>query len=311
MSSSPQQIFEVFGVYFANCYWNNLYNSALDNWHNEQRETLDDAYQTTISRYNLAFCKKTDPTEKYNKHYVSIVRDIYKNYREYLGVSCTYDQFINTVVQTLIPQSMSRELHSSARKDNLFREVVSKTLTQFTLFVSQEGIGDVVNSKIRKSPEANVKVQTWKRKFIELLAQEKNRLCNILLARSSGVDIRNAAEISIPKQVCDVMNTKIKELCDDLARLTSERNNYARLAAEYKKIIIQDKKLIAELQTERVKSQPTGGGSPDDSDEAEAIEVIDGTGGLDGADAAENSQQSDAMMEDFDFGGPPPLIADD
>src|SRR5271165_5436602 len=208
------EIFEVFGVYFANCYWNSLYENALDIWHTERYETLDDAYRKAIQRYNMAFCKKTNKSEKMNENYLKIIKDIYNNYKRLLNSTDTYAGFIDTVIKFMIPSNFYKDMNlNDSRKDGIFKDVMSKTLTRFTLFITQEGIGDVVNANTRKN--AKEYVHNWKKKFIDLLTQERNNFCSLLLAQHSGVDIQNTSEIpSIPKQVLDKLNTKLKDIIE-------------------------------------------------------------------------------------------------
>jgi hypothetical protein len=240
-------VFEIFGTYFANCFWNHLYTQALDTWHNEGHETLDESYRTVITRYNTAFCKKTDKKEKLNKHYVAIVGDLFKNYKEYLLVSDTHMGFIDNVVKLFIPSHFYGKMPvRDERKENIFRDVMSKTLTKFTMFISQEGIEKVLDPNMRKLENAKGTVIQWKKKYIEILQQERNNLCGLLLAKNSGVDIRDPDEIpSMPKQVCDKLSEKIKLLIEEKNKMTNERNQYARLAMTYKDMLQRQEVEIA------------------------------------------------------------------
>jgi hypothetical protein len=240
------EVFEVFGVYFANCYWNSLYDAALNIWHQDQLETLDEAYRVAVKRYNMAFCKKTNPDEKINQNYVKIIKDVYRNYKEYLGASDTYFGFIDTVVKFLIPSDFYKNMtNHDDRKDGIFRDILSKTLTRFTLFVSQEGLKDVVDAKTRKNAQEHV--QAWKKKFIELLNQERNNFCSLLLAKNSGVDIRDPDEIpSIPKQVLDKLSDRLKSLIIKKSEMERERNQYAKLAKTYKGLLSNQEKMLAD-----------------------------------------------------------------
>jgi hypothetical protein len=244
-------VFEIIGVYFANCYWNNLYNVALDIFAQENSESLDDAYRIAVNRYNTAFCKKAEKTEKINKHYVDIVKDLHKNYKEYLQTSDTYFGFIDVVVRGLIPENYYKILSSSDdRKNNIFRDVLSKTLTKFTIVLSQTA-STVTNSKTRKDKnKSRDQVSSLKDKFIELLNQERTRFCSILMAKNSGVDIRNPDEIpSIPKEVCDKLNQKIKILVEEKEHMKRERNKYAELANKFKEIITRQEETIKRLES--------------------------------------------------------------
>lgn len=242
-------VFQIFGVYFANCYWNSLYNEALNIWHRENIESLDEAYKLSIKRYNLAFCRKANSSEPQNRHFIEIMKDLHKNYKMYLGVSDTYLDFIDTVVKFLIPPDYYAELpRRDQRKDDIFREILSKTLTRFTIFASQDGLQDVVDREIRK--DAEEQVCSWKKKFIEFLQLEKNNFCSLLLANSSGIDIRDADEIpSIPKSMLDKINERMRILMNEKATIIRERNQFAKLAQSYKSIILKQKETISQLST--------------------------------------------------------------
>jgi len=194
----------------------------------------------------MAFCKKTNPDEKINQNYVKIVKDVYRNYKEYLGASDTYFGFIDTVVKFLIPSDFYKTMtNHDDRKDGIFRDILSKTLTRFTLFVSQDVLKDVVDAKTRKNAQEHV--QAWKKKFIELLNQERNNFCSLLLAKNSGVDIRDPDEIpSIPKQVLDKLSDRLKSLIIKKSEMERERNQYAKLAKTYKGLLSNQEKMLAD-----------------------------------------------------------------
>jgi hypothetical protein len=257
-------VFEVFGAYFTNCYWNHLYDQALQIWSKEGYETLDEAYRTVINRYNMAFCRKAGVKEKINKHYTTIVKDLYKNYKEYLQVSDTYAGFVDSVVKILIPKNFYEKMSErDFRKDEIFRDVLTKTLTRFTMFVGQEGVAHAVTSALRKKTVALERMNQWKKKYIDLLCQERNNLCGLLLAKNSGVDIRNPEEVpSMPKQVCDKLSERIKQLIGEKNKMIVERNQYAKLAMAYKEVVRKQtteiETLRRQLLTSTSRSRPRG-----------------------------------------------------
>jgi hypothetical protein len=244
-------IFEVIGVYFANCFWNNLYNSAMDVWSQESLESLDEAYRLVIGRYNTAFCKKAEKTERVNSHYINIIKDLHQHYKQHLQMSDTYFGFIDTVVRNFIPENYYKKLGSSDdRKNSIFRDILAKTLTRFTLFISQEEMDNIINQNIRKDKNKAIeKITFWKKKFIELLNQERNKFCSILMAKSSGADIKDPDGIpSIPKEVCDKLHDKIKELIEEKEIMKKERNQFAKLAKTYKGLLLKQEESLKNLK---------------------------------------------------------------
>ena len=81
---TTEQIFEIVGVYFSNCYWNTLYKTAIEDSQGKVYSKKEDAYRAIIERYSKAFCAVAPKNEKENKHYVAILKDVYKNYKQYL-----------------------------------------------------------------------------------------------------------------------------------------------------------------------------------------------------------------------------------
>jgi hypothetical protein len=231
-------VFELFGVYFANCFWNHLYESALGIWQQEQYENIDEAYRTTIKRYNLGFCQRNSPNEKINQNYIRIIKDVYHNYKDYLNSADTYFGFIDTVVKFLIPNDYYSSMSShDPRKDSIFRDIMCKSLTKFTLYVMQDGVKDVVDPNIRRKQAAE-KLKTWKDKYVNLLTAERNSFCSLLLAKTSGVNIQDPSEIpTIPKEVLDKLSSKLQTVIEEKAKLARERNQYARLCKVYKEHI--------------------------------------------------------------------------
>jgi hypothetical protein len=229
-------IFEVFAVYFSNCYWNNLYKAALTVWENEEIDTLDEAYVTTINRYNTAFCKLPNKNEPRNKHYNDIVRDIHSYYKNYLQSYETYLGFIQVVVSHIIPKNYN----IGDRYNDVFRDVMSQTLTQFTMFICKDEVRYVVDKNFRKDiNQSKVRVTQWKQKFLDILISQKNMFCSLIMAKDTGVNIKNRDEIpSIPKEICDKLQEKIKQLILEKNEAIKRANNFAKLATEYKNIII-------------------------------------------------------------------------
>jgi len=320
-------IFEVIGVYFANCYWNNLYTSAMDIWSQESLESLDEAYRVAINRYNTAFCKRADKNERINSHYVKIVKDLHQNYKQHLQTSDTYFGFIDTVVKNFIPENYYKKLSTADdRKNSVFRDVLSKALTRFTLFVAQESTVHVVDADLRKDKNRAIECVTlWKKRFIEFLNQERNKFCSILMAKSSGADIKDPDGIpSIPKEICDKLQDKIKELIEEKEKMVKERNQYAKLARTYKGLLITQEETIKNLQQENAGPRHRTRFSSMAPQRRFTTPVIPVTAPIDALQTLENEEYSDDGMEPVDmlvtepnfdvdesFGDEPDFVADD
>lgn len=264
MQVTHKQIFEVLGVYFSNCYWNHLYDSALNAWPEGGYENLDDAYKNVASKYNQAFGRKANKDERVNKHYVNITEDIHKSYCVWTSSSETYWGFIDTVVRFLIPKEYYEGIPArDERKNQIFHNVMTRTLTEFTLFVLQD-LGQVLDKTVRGEKQKSTEcVKSWKNKFIELLSKERNNLCSLILAKGSGVDIRDPSQLgSIPKEVCDKLTNKIKHLITEREQMIKERNQYALLSKKYKEIIQKQASAIGQMKEARprrrsvIQSQP-------------------------------------------------------
>ena len=235
-------VFEIIAVYFTNNYWNSLYSTALDIWEQERYDSLDAAYTTVIKRYNSAFCRVPNQNERINSNYHRICEDLYQHYQEYLRIRDSYNGFIENIVKFLVPNDYTV---SHDKKEKIFQNILSKSLTRFTMFISTEFVGTIVDASIRKNQEKSMEhCQTLKKKFIDLLVQERNNFCSLLLAKSSGVDIHNPNEMSsISKNACDKLSAHIKQLIEEKAEIIRERNQYARLAQTYKNMLMEREKM--------------------------------------------------------------------
>ena len=244
---TAEQIFEVVGVYFANTYWNHLHKSAIDEWSEEKFATKEEAFKTTAERYSRAFCAPNDKTERINKHYLAILKDLHNNYKTYLETSDTLLGFIDTLSRFLLPKEYYKTLaRQDPRKDNIIRKILTKTVARFTIFVTQQEAKKAVDDKERKNTR---NVEHWKKKIIDLLVQERNEFCSLLLAKNSGVDIKNRDEIpSIPKEVCDKLQSRIKDLITEKSEITQERNKLVKYIGVLKKMVRDKDILISELQ---------------------------------------------------------------
>jgi len=243
---TSENIFELIGVYFANCYWNTLYTLSIDVWREEQFDKKDEAYKTIIERYSRAFCAPNDKNEKLNKHYVRIIKDIYLQYREFLGTGETLVGFIDVVSGFLLPKDYYKSLSSSdPKKDIILRKILTKTLMKFTIYISQQEVENVIDEKLRQDKKC---ITEWKKKFIDILTHERNEFCTLLLAQGSGIDIKNKDEIpQIPKEVCDKLQMQIKKLIIEKSELIHKINKYVKYINVLKKIVREKDSIIEKM----------------------------------------------------------------
>lgn len=246
MSVSEENIFEIIGVYFANHYWNTLYNEANKEFQDKKFDKRELAYKMTIERYSRAVCPQ-DETEKINKYYVIMVKNLFKEYKIQLESSETYLGFIDIVSKYLLPKEHYRKLSTNdVRKDTIFRNVLTKTIMLFTIHVSQNELKNILDVNNRKDTKFIINL---KNTFINILIKEKNKLCSILLAQNSGVDITQNDDITqIPKEVCDKLKESIKELIKSKAELIKDYNQYVKYVDVLKGVIKERDEEIKKLK---------------------------------------------------------------
>lgn len=251
---TSENIFEIIGVYFANTYWNTLYQLALDDWRDEKFDKKEEAYKTMIERYSRAFCSPNEQNERINKHYVRIIKDLYINFKEYLNSGDTLLGFIDIISKFLLPIEYYKTLSSrDTTKDIIIRKILTKTLMKFTIYILQEEVKKVIDEKLRNEKKYVIE---WKNKFIDILTQERNEFCTLLLAQNSGIDIRNKDEIpQIPKEVCDKLQLKIKNLILEKSDLIHKLNKYTEYISLLKKII-KENEMNKENKNENENFQP-------------------------------------------------------
>lgn len=254
---TSENIFEVLGVYFANAYWNTLYHMAVDEWREERFNKQDDAYKTIIERYSRAFCTPDSKDERISKQYLQILMDLHKKYKEFLQTSDTLLGFIDVVSKFFLPKEYYRTLASrDPKKDIIFRKILTKTVMKFTIYISQEEVKNVIDIKLRQEKKYVINL---KKKFIDILTQERNEFCTLLLAKNSGIDIKNRDEIpQIPKEVCDKLQLQIKKLITEKADLIHKLNGYAKYIGILKKIIRKNESMIEKLGGNQTGSSESG-----------------------------------------------------
>jgi|ERR1700678_214442 len=232
---TSDKVFEVIGVYFANSYWNNIYNLASDYWRDEKYDKLIDAYKYVLGIYSRGFCTQNGQNGQFNNYYNRIVKDIYINYKDFLQTSDTFLNFIDVVTKYLLPTDYYKSLSSyDPKKENIFKRILTKTVMKFTIYISQYEIQNVVDKKLRIEKRYIV---NWKNKFIDILTQEKNEFCALLLAQNSGINITNDDIPQIPKMVCDKLQISMKKLIQEKSQLIHDKNKLIEYIKVLKKII--------------------------------------------------------------------------
>jgi hypothetical protein len=255
---TSDRVFEVIGVYFANCYWNNLYKSAKDLYLEGNIDSIEEAYRTAIERYHKAFCTVAVGPNG-NKYYDELIKDLHNNYKFYLQTGGTLMDFIDTCTSFFLPRDYYKKMaRLDPKKVTIFRQIITKTVTKFTTFLLQEEVARAVKKDVRSNQDAQKQsIEAWKKKFIEIMVGERNEFCSLIMASTSGVNIKNKEDIpSIPKEVCDKMQNKIKTLIAEKAAITSDYNKLVGLIGELKRIIKDKDTLIESLKAAQTQ-QPT------------------------------------------------------
>jgi hypothetical protein len=242
---TSDKVFEIIAVYFVNCYWNDLHKAAQDSFMEEQSDSLSEAYKTAVERYQKAFCKPDTQEQGPNQHYKKIIMNLYQNYIVFTNSSDTFMGFVDVVSKYLMPKDYYRQLaRQDPKKDTIFRQVLTKAVTKFTIYILQEEVPKVTNKANRTNKKM---VQEWKNKFVTLLLAERNEFCSFVMASNSGVDLRSAN--SIPKEAFDRLQQEIGTLIKEKSDVIKERNQYAKFALELKKIVSTKEKQIEEMKS--------------------------------------------------------------
>jgi hypothetical protein len=252
MDTDREDLFEVFGVYFANYYWNNLYNKALRAWSDENFPNIENAYREMLDRYNSSFCTESKSNERLNQDFVNITHGIHKQYEIQTGEVCTYYNFIDSVVRCFVPHDFYKRIADFPKKMNIFRIVMSKTLTLFTIYVCQKHIPTVVDVKVREDSEASIRnVKLWKQTFKTTLDEESKTFYHLCMAQRNGVQVRREESInSISREVYEKLQEKVRQLIEEKNDLVKERNKLAQLAITYKKILLESRGSVPKIVIE-------------------------------------------------------------
>lgn len=249
MSTQPRDqtrdIFDVIATYFVNTYWFPLFKHAFDSFSERQFPNIEDAYKVMIDRYRVAFCVKQNSQGRENANYSKIITDLQNNYNTWMDSKLTCGDFIDIVCKQIIPEDMYKTLgRQDTRKDELFRKTITQAVTNFTVFVSTQGLNGVV--KQRDATNSKTNQMMLKEEFIKILYHERNELYGRFMATKSGVD-PSKRQNNISSEAFDRMAQKIKELIHEKAKIQNELNLVLFAA---KKESAAQKARIAELTTQ-------------------------------------------------------------
>jgi hypothetical protein len=189
--------------------------------------------------FNKAFCQPG------SKHYVTILKDMYKFYKTHASQD-TLSGFLDLMAKFFIPRDSYEEMGHDRRKDSIVKNILCRTLTRFTMHINEKEIDHVVNEKTRSNKDLIVNL---KNKYIEMIIIERNEFSSILLAKNSGINIKNKDEIpSISKEISDKMQETIRKLIVEKEELKKERNSIVQYCQELVKKVEQQGQLISELE---------------------------------------------------------------
>lgn len=243
------RLIEVIATYFVNCHWHHLYETALTHYGEGKFNSLQEAYRVDVTIFNTAFCEKDRPGRS---DYVKIMSAVGSQFDYFTGESHTYDQFIDCIAKSLLPKERYTQLQSR-QKHEIVTEIMRKTVTAFSAFAIKDP--DVLKSDVRSKAKESMK--QWREKFIELLTNEMNAFCSLLLAEESKVDLGNpTVSPTIPVEVCDRLKMHIRDLLAEKARITTLYNNLVQYVTELKKIIAEQESEITKLKAESAQNHP-------------------------------------------------------
>jgi hypothetical protein len=262
---NADRAFEIMGVYFANCYWNRLYKTALDQVTKGDIFDINESYKITVERYSRGFGRQESKDERVNQDYTAVLADLKSYYEDQINKLRVYEgksvsvrlsdrDFIDTMSRYILPRDEYERLTKyDIRKDKNFRMVMTQSIAQFTLFVIRSGVQEVIDKQIRENVETSKRyIRSWCDKFISIITNERDQLCNLILASRSGIDLRKENMDSVPKMVVDLLQEEMRQLIDQKNNLEKTINKYAEYAEKLKKLLktaeSERAKLVKSLQ---------------------------------------------------------------
>lgn len=241
-------LFDIIGTYFVKTYWNGLYKVAMDNKQKNKFPNLEESYKSAVDSFTLAVSKRENVNENINKNYVAIVRDLFKETKEYINHIHTISDFIDYIMRQFVPPEYFKSLsHQSSFKESMFRNILKNALTKFSIFTIDEL--DVVLNEKERSRNWKSHTETWQKKFIEIMINEKKILYKHLLAQKHNVKIEDSTE-TVPKEVCEKLLVKIKEYNDTLKKQLEKEEKLMKYIELLKNQISSKDRIIQNMITQ-------------------------------------------------------------
>lgn len=250
MPATEDNVIETFSVYFANVYWNQLYNEAVNAL--TTYESLEDSYRATIDKFNVAVCRKNTPQEKDNSNYRAIMNNLRTYYATYIDEYSTYTEFIVNIIRILLPDEYKKL--DNARCDAIFRKLITTSLTKFTMSIIQAGGGlnDIISEEGRRHPE--IHQVTLKERFGDIFKTERNAFYSLVVAGRSGVNVAKVAEglgsaattNEAARQLIDKYHTKMQALFEEKADIIHKYNRMLEAIRQCNDIIKDKDQIILE-----------------------------------------------------------------
>ena len=242
--STATKVFEITGVYFVNCYFNQLYNHAYNEWKKKNFETLLEAYRAAITMYNDAFSKVL--ANRGSNHFMNIIKDLHQYYQHHMHNNNSLEKFVDVFASCLLPKEEYDHLATKFKaKEKIFQKALTQTMTKFTIYYIEEIMDKAL--KIRNDND-QVKQQLLyqiKEDFVELLKFERNKLHSMSIAARNGVSL-NSGNV-VPKELFTPFKQQIKKLIEEKHQLTQQLNKYADLIERLKNILEDKEKVIETL----------------------------------------------------------------
>ncbi len=245
-----QVVFDTISAYFANTYWDALYQTAL----NDSRETrkfsnINEAYRAHIDRYMRALSINRDPQARVNREYVKIVQALHKFYGIYFRDAVTMGDFIDIVTRQFIPPEYYSELaRQDGYKDSFFRRMLIKVIGQFTMHIIKSEIPNIVRNRERAGTKVAERLRD---KLIDILNSERNLVHSEFLAQRHGIKVDpNGQHETVPKEVCYVMQRKMKKTMEQMAQLQQHHNRLVAYIAKLKTIVAEKDSSIQTFVTQ-------------------------------------------------------------
>lgn len=208
----PEVVYDIVGTYFVKTFWTTIYDIAREETARLKTQSISDVYARTVDVYVSTFTKRETAEERINKSYIAIVKDIYTDTKKYIPQMGTITDFIDFVVKQFVhPDYYTVLSKQSQAKETLFRNIMSKALGQFSIFVTTDELSVVLDIGERKK-NWEKHMNNWQKKFIQILQNEKSELHKLFLAEKHGVRLADGR----PVDMSEKLQSQIKTLSQAL-----------------------------------------------------------------------------------------------